>query len=68
MTTSKTIASAIQTFIGKVKSLLFNTLSRFVIVSVQSTSCEMPGWMNHKLESRLLGEIVTVLEMYMIPL
>ena len=24
---------------------------------IQSTSCEMSGWMNHKLESRLLGEI-----------
>ena len=24
---------------------------------MQSTSCEMPGWMKHKLESRLLGEI-----------
>ena len=24
---------------------------------MQSTSCEMLGWMNHKLESRLLGEI-----------
>ena len=24
---------------------------------VQSTSCEMPGWMKHKLESRLPGEI-----------
>ena len=23
---------------------------------MQSTSCEMPGCMNHKLESRLLGE------------
>ena len=23
----------------------------------QSTSCEMPGWMNHKLESRFQGEI-----------
>ena len=23
----------------------------------QSTSCEMPGWMKHKLESRLPGEI-----------
>ena len=22
-----------------------------------STSCEMPGWMKHKLKSRLLGEI-----------
>ena len=24
---------------------------------IQSTSCEMPGWMKHKLESRFLGEI-----------
>ena len=24
---------------------------------MQSTSCEMPGWMKFKLESRLLGEI-----------
>ena len=24
---------------------------------MQSTSCMMPGWMNHKLQSRLLGEI-----------
>ena len=27
------------------------------LTSRQSTSCEMPGWMKHKLESRLLGEI-----------
>ena len=27
------------------------------LTSVQSTSCEIQGWMNHKLESRLLGEI-----------
>ena len=26
---------------------------------MQSTSCEMLGWMNHKLGSRLLGEIST---------
>ena len=24
---------------------------------IQSTSCEMPSWMKHKLKSRLLGEI-----------
>ena len=29
------------------------------LTSMQSTSCEMPGWMNHKLESRVLGEIST---------
>ena len=27
------------------------------LTSMQSTSYEMPGWMNHKLESRLGGEI-----------
>ena len=26
---------------------------------MQSILCEMPGWMNHKLKSRLLGEIST---------
>ena len=25
----------------------------------QKTSCKMPGWIKHKLESRLLGEIIT---------
>ena len=25
---------------------------------MQSTTCEMPGWMKHKLESGLLGEII----------
>ena len=27
------------------------------LISMQSTSCEMPGWMKHKLESRLPGNI-----------
>ena len=27
------------------------------LTSVQNTSCEMLGWMKHKLELRLLGEI-----------
>ena len=31
MTTGKTIALTIRTYVGKVMSLLFNTLSRFVI-------------------------------------
>ena len=29
---------------------------------IQSTSCEMPGWMKHKLESRLLGEVISNLK------
>ena len=34
---------------------------------MQSTSCEMPGWMKHKLESIFLGEISTTSDMQMIP-
>ena len=35
---------------------------------MQSTSCEMPDWMNLKLESRLLGVIPTISDMQMTPL
>ena len=34
---------------------------------MQITSHEMPGWMTHKLESRLLEEILTTSDMQMIP-
>ena len=34
---------------------------------MQSTSCEMPGWMKHKLESRLPGEISITSDMLMTP-
>ena len=34
---------------------------------MQSTLWEMPGWINHKLESRLLGEISTTSDMQMKP-
>ena len=34
---------------------------------IQRTSCEMPGWMKHKLESRLLGEIAITSDMQMTP-
>ena len=33
---------------------------------MQSTSCEMPGWMAHRLKLRLLGEISTTSDMQMI--
>ena len=36
------------------------------LTSIQSTSCEMLCWMNHKLESRLLGEISTTSDRQMI--
>ena len=34
---------------------------------MQSTSCKMLGWMKHKLESRLLGEISITSDMQMTP-
>ena len=34
---------------------------------MQSTSCEMLGWMKHKLESRLPGEISITLDTQMTP-
>ena len=34
---------------------------------VQSTSYEIPGWIKHKLESRLLGEISITSDMQMTP-
>ena len=39
MTTGKTIALAIQTFVGKVMSLLFNMLYRFVIAFLPRSKC-----------------------------
>ena len=35
---------------------------------MQSASCEMPGWMKHKLESTLPGEIPITSGMQMTPL
>ena len=52
MTAGKTIALTRQTFVDKV---------------MQSTSYEMLGWMKHKLESRLLGEISITSDMQMTP-
>ena len=38
------------------------------LTSMHSTSCKMLGWINHKLESRLVGEMATTSDMQMIPL
>ena len=37
------------------------------LTSIQSTSCEMMGWLKHKLESRLPGEISIASNMQMTP-
>ena len=36
------------------------------LISMQSTSCEIPDWMDHNLKSRLLGEISMTSDMQMI--
>ena len=45
MTTGKTIALTIQTFISKVMSLLFNTLSRFVIDFLPKSNHLLISWL-----------------------
>ena len=37
------------------------------LTDMQSTSCKMPGWMKHKLESRFLGEISITSDMQVTP-
>ena len=37
------------------------------LTSMQSTSCKMLGWIKHKLESRLLGEISVTSDMQITP-
>ena len=37
------------------------------LTHMPSTLCEMPGWMKHKLESRLPGEISITSDMQMTP-
>ena len=44
-TTGKTIALTRRTFVGKVRSLLFNTLSRFVIAFLPRSNCLLTSWL-----------------------
>ena len=45
MTTGKTIAFTTWTFVGKVMSLLFNTLSRLVIAFLSRSKCLLISWL-----------------------
>ena len=55
MTTGKTIALTIQTFVGKVMSLLFKTLSRFVIVFLLRSKRLWISWLQSP--SRVILEV-----------
>ena len=45
MTTGKTIALTRQTFVGKVMSLLFNMLSKLVIIFLPRSNCLLISWL-----------------------
>ena len=45
MTTGKTIGLNIQTFVGKVKSLLFNMLFMFVLTFLPKSTCLLLSWL-----------------------
>ena len=45
MATGKTIALTIWTFVGKVTSLLFNTLTRFVVAFLPRSKCILMSWL-----------------------
>ena len=46
--------------LGKKFDMIMYCHLAYLISMKKSTSCEMPGWMKHKLESRLLAEIPTI--------
>ena len=45
MTTGKTIALTIWTFVGKVMSLVFNMLSRLVVTFLPRSKCLLISWL-----------------------
>ena len=50
MTTGKTIGLTRQTFVYKVRSLLFNMMSRLVITFLPRSKCLLISWFNHHLQ------------------
>ena len=54
MTTEKTIALTRRTFLGKVMSLLFNMLSRWVITFLPRSKCLLISWL--QLPSTVISE------------
>ena len=54
MTTGKTIALTIRTFVGKVMSLYFNMLSKFVTAFLPRSKCLLISWL-HSASAVILG-------------
>ena len=62
MTTGKTRALTRQTFVGKVMSLLFNMLSRFVIAFLPRSKCLLISWLQSLSVVILLYKFLTMME------
>ena len=62
MTTGKTIALTVWLFVGKVMSLLFNTLSRFVIAFLPRSKHLLISWLQSlfivNLEPRKVNSVI----------
>ena len=54
MATGKTVALTVWTFVGKVMSLLFNTLSRFVIAILPGNKCLLSPFTDKKTEDKVM--------------
>ena len=54
MTAGNTVALTIWTFVGKVMSLLFNTLSRFVIAILPGNKCLLSPFTDKKTEDKVM--------------
>ena len=69
MTTGKSIAFTIQTFVSKMTSLLFNMLSRFVIAFLPKSKCLLILWLQSLfaviLESKKL-KTVTIFPLFLL--
>ena len=59
MTTGKTIALTMRTFVCKVMSLLFHTLSRFVVAFLPKSKCLLTSWLEFNFTVVLEGRIRT---------
>ena len=68
MTTGKTIALTIQTFVGKVMSLLFNMLSTFVIAFLPRSKHLLISWLHSQftviLEPNKIKTLVSIVSPY----
>ena len=68
MTTGKTIALTIRTFVGKVMSLFFNTLPRFVIAFLPRSKHLLISWLQSPsaviLEPKKIKSVVTLFPLF----